>query len=86
MGMFAEKLVTLRDPICGMTLDPGTANGTSIGRKTYFFCSAFCRSRFDADPRNAFMEPLAAVIPSREDGEGSGRGALNRPQIPDYPR
>jgi P-type Cu+ transporter len=42
---------TERDPVCGMTVDPATAqhDAEHEGRR-YYFCSAGCRQRFIADP------------------------------------
>jgi uncharacterized protein len=43
------KLV--RDPVCGMSVDPATApeRAQHMGT-THYFCSAACRSKFEADP------------------------------------
>jgi Cu+-exporting ATPase len=39
------------DPVCGMTVDPATAVGSSRhDGKTYYFCSRGCEAKFDADP------------------------------------
>ncbi len=39
------------DPICNMTIDSQTAAGTSEYKgTTYYFCSAGCKQKFDADP------------------------------------
>lgn len=40
------------DPVCGMKVDDrnATAQSTYEG-KTYFFCSAGCKSKWDADPQ-----------------------------------
>jgi Cu+-exporting ATPase len=39
------------DPVCGMTIDPAKAKGTSeYHGKKYHFCSARCKEHFDADP------------------------------------
>ena len=39
------------DPVCGMTVDPGTSAGSSrVGGTEYFFCSTSCKARFDANP------------------------------------
>jgi len=40
------------DPVCGMTVDPERAAGTSTheGRAVHF-CSASCKRKFDADPQ-----------------------------------
>lgn len=42
---------TATDPVCGMTVDPKRAAGSSehAGR-TIHFCSTGCKRRFDADP------------------------------------
>ena len=39
------------DPICNMKVDPATAAGTSeFEGKSYSFCSAGCKKKFDANP------------------------------------
>lgn len=42
---------TVKDPVCGMNVDPETAPAKSeyMG-KTYYFCSAGCKKAFDANP------------------------------------
>ncbi len=49
-----------KDPVCGMDVDPHTATfrATYQGR-TYYFCSAGCRTRFQAEPQR-YLEPQAA--------------------------
>ena len=40
-----------RDPVCGKVVDVSTVRLTSKHEgRTYYFCSAGCRRRFDADP------------------------------------
>lgn len=40
------------DPVCGMTVDPAKAAGSSQYQgKTVHFCSAACKERFDAAPQ-----------------------------------
>jgi P-type Cu+ transporter len=55
-----------RDPVCGMSIDPATAQhrGRHAGHD-YLFCSANCRESFMADP-NLYVEspPLAAAAPA----------------------
>ncbi|MGQ0535058.1 MAG: YHS domain-containing protein [Methanobacteriota archaeon] len=42
---------TTKDPVCGMTVEPAKAAGSSAhGRATFYFCSPSCKSKFDADP------------------------------------
>jgi len=46
----------VRDPVCGMTVNPATAKHShEHGERTYFFCSGRCRERF-ADAPHDFME------------------------------
>ncbi len=41
----------MRDPVCGMNVDPGTAAGSSEYQgDTYYFCSTSCKATFDANP------------------------------------
>src|SRR5262249_20823863 len=42
---------TAVDPVCGMEVVAGTSRETAMyGDETFHFCSAGCRSRFEADP------------------------------------
>jgi len=39
------------DPVCGMTVDPGTTpHRVELGDRTCWFCSAACRDSFEAEP------------------------------------
>jgi len=39
------------DPICGMTVDPAQAAGSShYAGRTYYFCNLSCLKTFQADP------------------------------------
>ena len=45
-------MATHRDPVCGMQVDEGSAAGSSEhGGRTYYFCSAGCKEKFDEDPQ-----------------------------------
>lgn len=42
---------TVRDPVCGMELDPHTAEHWSTYRgRTYAFCTLVCKTSFEARP------------------------------------
>jgi Cu+-exporting ATPase len=50
----------VRDPVCGMMVDPQKAAGSSIYQgKTYHFCSKGCAAKFQADPEK-YLHPQAA--------------------------
>lgn len=41
----------VKDPVCGMVVDPATYGHRSVHEgQTYFFCSAGCKAKFEADP------------------------------------
>jgi P-type Cu+ transporter len=42
---------TVRDPVCGMSVDPATSKHRFEHKgETFHFCSAGCRTKFEADP------------------------------------
>ena len=42
---------TVTDPVCGMTIDPAKAAGSSTyNGEAYHFCSRSCETTFDAAP------------------------------------
>jgi Cu+-exporting ATPase len=42
---------TVKDPVCGMEIDPETAAGKSEYKgQTYYFCAPGCKRSFDKDP------------------------------------
>src|SRR5713226_5846007 len=50
----------VRDPVCGMAVDPATAKHRSEhAGHPYYFCSSRCRGRFDADPAR-YLTPAAS--------------------------
>jgi Cu+-exporting ATPase len=61
----AHNAATVRDPVCGMTVDPATSKHRFDYRgETWHFCSAGCRTKFAADPASYLekdSKPTAAV-------------------------
>jgi Cu+-exporting ATPase len=40
-----------KDPVCGMQVDPAKAAGQSQYQgRTYYFCAAACKTKFDKNP------------------------------------
>jgi P-type Cu+ transporter len=40
-----------KDPVCGMSVDPQKAAGSSTyGARTFYFCALRCKQKFDASP------------------------------------
>jgi Cu+-exporting ATPase len=52
---------TARDPVCGMTVNPHTAQHRhEHAGQTYYFCSGGCRTKFAADP-GKYLSPSTAI-------------------------
>ena len=53
-----------KDPVCGMDVDPHTAkHRAEHGGRTYYFCSAGCRTKFIADPQRYLEKGEAPAKP-----------------------
>jgi P-type Cu+ transporter len=47
-----------KDPVCGMNVNPATARYQTLqNEKHYFFCSAGCLAKFQADPEKILSSP-----------------------------
>ncbi|WP_371349392.1 heavy metal translocating P-type ATPase [Ancylobacter sp. IITR112] len=57
----------VEDPVCGMAVNPATAGFQSEHRgKSYFFCSAKCHDRFEANP-SAYAAGAMATPPAAKE-------------------
>ena len=53
----AAVTVSVRDPVCGMTVDPARAAGKyEYQGQSYYFCNPKCEERFKADPEK-YLHP-----------------------------
>ncbi len=58
MNLAGAKGSLVKDPVCGMSVDPAIAKHKAEHRwKTYVFCSAGCHAQFVADPARFLAEP-----------------------------
>ena len=58
-----QKSAGAIDPVCGMSVDPQYAAGSSVFQgKTYHFCSKGCVAKFEADPEK-YLHPAAKPEP-----------------------
>jgi Cu+-exporting ATPase len=63
----AQATNAVRDPVCGMTVDPAAAKHRHEHQgHTYSFCSATCATKFAADPARYLDKDLAAAEPAPE--------------------
>ena len=57
-----------KDPVCGMSVDRDKSTAASVYRgKTYHFCSASCRDKFEQAP-----EKYLAALAQGEQQQGGG--------------
>jgi Cu+-exporting ATPase len=46
-----EDFRMAKDPICGMNIEESKAAGIAVyNGKTYYFCSAGCKAKFEKEP------------------------------------
>jgi Cu+-exporting ATPase len=70
LPILQEKPAGVRDPVCGMTVDPQKAAGTVVYRGgAYYFCSQGCAAKFQADPEK-YLHPRTAPEPMRPETAG----------------
>jgi len=76
----------VKDPVCGMDVDPNAAAGRFEYRgHTYFFCHAGCLERFRADPAR-FLRPTPsppALLPQGGEGRKEPSKAYTCPMDPE---
>jgi P-type Cu+ transporter len=64
----ADTAHPAKDPVCGMSVDPHTAkHRREHGGRTYYFCSARCAERFEAEPANYLGAERARAEPAPKD-------------------
>src|SRR5438445_7681182 len=74
--------VIARDPVCGMTVDPGSAAATrEHGGNMYLFCAPGCAALFDRDPQK-----YLTTRQSTSDGRPMGRRQRSLPNFEPGPR
>jgi YHS domain-containing protein len=55
----------VKDPVCGMAVDPNNAQAKSDYQgMTYYFCSEDCKHQFDSDPKK-FVQQSQSGASSR---------------------
>lgn len=61
MELDAQTDTPVLDPVCGMTVDPGTARHAHVhADRSYYFCNPSCESKFSQDP-DAYITAIDPV-------------------------
>ncbi|SNB73240.1 Cu+-exporting ATPase [Arboricoccus pini] len=59
-----QNALTVKDPVCGMSVDARTAKHRSThAGQDYFFCCAGCKAKFEADPEH-YLAPAPPPPPA----------------------
>jgi len=48
---------SLKDPVCGMTVHENSVHFSAVETHMFYFCSARCKTKFDADPAK-YLSPI----------------------------
>lgn len=61
------KVELVKDPVCGMNIDPKTAKGgsTTFNGETYYFCNPKCKTKFEAEPQE-YLDPKPVTVADME--------------------
>jgi YHS domain-containing protein len=59
--MQTKRDEALFDPICGKPVDPATSHAVEYKKRTYYFCSAQCKERFERQTERQRMKDLARL-------------------------
>ena len=70
----------LKDPVCGMAVSSASAHHSNHQGESYYFCSAKCKGKFDADPARYTTE-TSAVAPVSPSIEGTVYTCPMHPEI-----
>ena len=67
-----EQQTAPKDPVCGMAVDPKKSDQIAVYEGTkYHFCSAGCRTTFEADPATyAHAASTHAGVPMAHSADG----------------
>src|SRR5271163_2800689 len=70
LPILQPKIAVVRDPVCGMPVDPQQAAGSAVYRgETFYFCSKGCAAKFQAAPEK-YLHPAAAPKPMQPEAAG----------------
>jgi Cu+-exporting ATPase len=64
MENLSKPATVVKDPVCGMSVDPSTARHTAEhADKTYYFCCGGCAEKFKAGPEG-YLDPVSRPQPA----------------------
>ncbi len=69
-GAKSEAPALVKDPVCGMMIDPVTAKGGTAQHngETFYFCNPKCKDKFQADPTKYLSVKVEEALKADVDG------------------
>jgi len=81
LPILQEKPAGVRDPVCGMAVDPQrAARSVEYQGRMYYFCSTGCAAKFQADPQK-YLQPAVAPEPMKPETGGIEYTCPMHPQV-----
>ncbi len=62
------------DPVCGMSVEPSESLKSEFDGQTYFFCSAGCLAKFEADPTTVLTQRAEKEAAKSNEAVNTGSG------------
>jgi P-type Cu+ transporter len=72
----------VKDPVCGMLVDPAKAASVDQNGEKIYFCSHGCATRFQADPEK-YLKKNQVVTPKKESTGGKAQADYTCPMHPE---
>ena len=72
----------LKDPVCGMAVTTDSPHSLTHKGRSFYFCSAGCKGKFEASPEK-YTDPKAKAAPSAPEAEKPGSTVYTCPMHPE---
>lgn len=69
-GRVSQMADLVRDPVCGMAIEPDGAMSLDLGGRTHYFCSQGCAAEFRENPENF----IGTTVPGSQGKERTNAG------------
>lgn len=80
--MFDPTKQLLKDPVCGMQVDPAKSISVDHSGEKFYFCSQGCATRFQADP-DKYVQKTQAVPPKEQSRGDEAKADYTCPMHPE---
>lgn len=77
-----EAGAAIKDPVCGMLVNEQLPHFADYGGRTYYFCSARCQAKFQAEPAR-YATPAGSTSPPAADADAEAGTIYTCPMHPE---